>query len=587
MIALVLPQLLLTLAAPQASSSGALQPALTAAASTAPPAPGQAAGSHSGGSGPQQLTTCIPDWVPTFGANAGSIFALLVHDDGSGGGPALYAGGSFTSIGGVAANRIAKWDGTSWSPLGSGMSSTVHTLVVHDDGSGAGPALYAGGQFVIAGGVTVGKVARWDGTAWSALGGGITTSSSTSVRVLVTYDDGLGGGPALFAVGTFSHSSSSSPPANNVAKWDGVSWSQVGAGVNGLALTAAVFDDGSGPALYVGGDEIHFGGPEGAALVRWDGTAWARAGLVSFYPMSGPLALQVFDDGSGPALYAGGAFALDIPGSWPFATLARWDGVAWSIPGAPGPNTAVLSLGVFDDGSGGGPALYAGGIFTTAGGVAANRIAKWDGAAWSALGAGLNGPPRALTEYDDGSGAASLIVGGEFTSSPSGDSPIAAWRGCDTGPGSDFCFGDGSGTACPCGNAGGAGRGCANSTGLGARLRAKGTDSLTANDLVLRGENMPSGQVGVLLAGVNALNGGSGIHFGDGLRCVGGSLQRLGVRNVDAQGTASWGPGLGTLGGWVSGETRHFQLWFRDPLNPLPCEGIRNTSNAYAIDFGP
>ena len=35
--------------------------------------------------------------------------------------------------------------------------------------------------------------------------------------------------------------------------------------------------------------------------------------------------------------------------------------------------------------------LYAGGYFTTAGGVPANYIAKWDGSAWSALGSGMNG----------------------------------------------------------------------------------------------------------------------------------------------------------------------------------------------------
>ena len=52
-------------------------------------------------------------------------------------------------------------------------------------------------------------------------------------------------------------------------------------------------------------------------------------------------------------------------------------------------NNTVRALTVFDDGSG--PALYAGGAFTTAGGVAANHIAKWNGSSWSALGSGMNG----------------------------------------------------------------------------------------------------------------------------------------------------------------------------------------------------
>src|SRR5262249_44912063 len=74
------------------------------------------------------------------------VQALTSWDDGHG--PALYAGGSFTSAGGVAANRIAKWDGSSWSALGTGMNnSSVDALAVHDDGTG--PALFAGGGFTV------------------------------------------------------------------------------------------------------------------------------------------------------------------------------------------------------------------------------------------------------------------------------------------------------------------------------------------------------------------------------------------------------------------------------------------------------
>lgn len=66
---------------------------------------------------------CEPAWVPTFGerpGTSGNVSALAVFDDGTG--PALYAGGGFARAGGVSANYIAKWDGQSWSALGSGMS---------------------------------------------------------------------------------------------------------------------------------------------------------------------------------------------------------------------------------------------------------------------------------------------------------------------------------------------------------------------------------------------------------------------------------------------------------------------------------
>src|SRR5260370_30950689 len=91
-------------------------------------------------------------------------------------------------------------------------------------------------------------------------------------------------------------------------------------------------------------------------------------------------ALTVFDDGTGPALYAGCSFTA--AGGVAVNYIAKWDGNQWSALGG-GMNHVVMALTVFDDGTG--PALYAGGTFTTAGGAPANYIAKWNGTHWSAL----------------------------------------------------------------------------------------------------------------------------------------------------------------------------------------------------------
>src|SRR5260370_572219 len=85
------------------------------------------------------------------------VWALTAFDDGTG--PALYAGGQFTTAGGVAANYVAKWDGSQWSALGSGTDAVVWALTVFDDGTG--PALYAGGTFQRAGDMAVNHVAKW------------------------------------------------------------------------------------------------------------------------------------------------------------------------------------------------------------------------------------------------------------------------------------------------------------------------------------------------------------------------------------------------------------------------------------------
>lgn len=97
-----------------------------------------------------------------FAGTDDDVFAAVV--DGSGN---LYIGGGFTVAGEVVANRIAKWNGSSWTALGSGMNGGVRALAV------SGNDLYAGGSFTTAGGSAANNIAKWDGSSWSALGSGM------------------------------------------------------------------------------------------------------------------------------------------------------------------------------------------------------------------------------------------------------------------------------------------------------------------------------------------------------------------------------------------------------------------------------
>ncbi|TWT45100.1 Cortical protein marker for cell polarity [Phycisphaerae bacterium RAS1] len=362
-------------------------------------------------------------WSPLGSGMNFPVNCLTVFDDGSG--PALYAGGSFTSAGGVPASRIAKWNGASWSPLGSGMSSTVYALTVFDDGSG--PALFAGGGFTTAGDVESSRIAKWNGSSWSPLGAGVSDGTTvTAVYALTVFDDDSG--PALYAGGDFS--SAGGVTASRIAKWDGNSWCPLGGGVNDSVRAMTVFDDGSGPALYVGGDFTNAANGKVAAsrIAKCDGIRWSPLdigmsnGWVS--------ALTVFDDGSGPALYAGGFFTT--AGGVPANSIAKWNGSSWSALGI-GMNNTVFDLTVFDDGVG--AALFAGGLFTTAGGEAASRIGKWSGSNWSPLGSGISAGPfvsmvLAVTVFGDGSGPA-LYAGGNFSTAGGVlSSGIAVWGGC-------------------------------------------------------------------------------------------------------------------------------------------------------------
>lgn len=333
----------------------------------------------------------VAKWNGTTWSALGSgmndyVEALAVDGNGN-----LYAGGYFTIAGGVSASRIAKWDGTTWSGLGTGMNNLVMALAVDVNGN-----LYAGGSFTTAGGVSASRVAKWNGTNWSAVGSGqIATVYAVAV-------DGIGN---LYAGGGFT----SSGGAKYIAKWNGATWSQLGLGMNGEVYALAV--DASG-ILYAGGYFTTAGGVSAAHIAKWNGTTWSKlgSGLDSYVS-----AITV--DGSGK-LYVGGGFAK--AGGISASCIAKWSGTAWSALGA-GIDGDVYAVAV-----GGSGQLYAGGSFSTAGGVQADNLAKWNGAVWAPAGPGLNDGVDALAL--DGSG--NLYVGGYFTTAGGiSASRIAKWNG--------------------------------------------------------------------------------------------------------------------------------------------------------------
>jgi hypothetical protein len=521
-------------------------------------------------------------WADDFSSNGMDDYvgALLVHDDGSG--PALYAAGGFDQAGPTRAHHVAKWDGTGWSPLGLGTSGDILALSVYDDGSG--PALFATGIFWTAGGSSADHVAKWDGAGWSPLGSGLTGGGGTIPLYgssLGIYDDGSG--PALYVGGSFF--GAGGVPANNIARWDGANWTALGSGVSGAHVgvhALLAYDDGTGPALYVGGIFATAGGSTANGIARWNGTSWSSFGNGTNDPYGGVFALAVYDDGSGPALYAGGSFTA-IAGT-AADNIARWDGAAWSAVGA-GVGGGVGALCVHDDGSG--SALYVSGSFTTAGGTRANHIAKWNGTSWAALGTGLNQGAGALAEFDDGSDAdADLYAGGLFTTSGGlAAGYIAEWQGCGT---ETYCFGDGTlPTACPCGNTGATGHGCENSEGTGgAVLAASGSHSPDTVVLTASGERASA--FTIFLQGTASLP--NGLRFGDGVRCAGGSLKRLYKRS--AGGGVVLAPDFGAgepsitarsaaLGDvLLPGSTRYYQTYYRDPSPTFCPNPPGNTWNA-------
>lgn len=154
------------------------------------------------------------------------------------------------------------------------------------------------------------------------------------------------------------------------------------------------------------------------------------------------------------------------------------------------------------------------------------------------------------------------------------------------GVGTAFCFGDGSGSSCPCGNFGGAGEGCANSTASGAVIASTGSASVAAANLVLTGASLVPGQPGLYFQANQQVNGGLGNPFGDGLRCAGGGVRRLQVRQANGAGVSSTTIDLVAQGGVVAGNTHTYQIWYRDPTLG-PCGSGFNLTNGLAITWQP
>ncbi len=374
--------------------------------------------------GPIELvatSSCPSSWLPGFGGAdflTDNVQAIATFDDGTG--PVLYVGGKFISASGPPIKFLAKWDGQSWSTVGTGPTGMVNTLQVFDDGSG--PALFVGGAIPLgAGGVVSPNVIKWNGTTWSAVGAGL----NGTVKSLCVYDDGTG--PALFAAGDFT--ASGAAPMKYVAKWNGSTWSPLGSGLGAAGYALAVFDDGTGGGkqLYVGGGFVTAGGNPANLIARWNGSVWSPLGSGVSGALVRCLATVDLGPPSGLSLFVGGNFVL--AGGIGVGHIARWDLGTWSSVGG-GVDSPVYALTSYDDGTGGGVALFVGGGIQNAGGVPVANLAKWNGTSWSQVGGGLPASVLSFGYGQIGAGTSPyLVIGGQFASSPSGDPRLARW-GC-------------------------------------------------------------------------------------------------------------------------------------------------------------
>jgi hypothetical protein len=314
------------------------------------------------------------DWASMAGPND---VVTALQPDGLGN---LYVAGNFTMIGSVSALRIAKWNGSTWSALAAGIpNGTVNALGF------AGGKLFAGGSFTSVGGNSALGLAHWDGSSWTPMDLGAALTGSVVHAIAVSGTTVYVGGAFVFDI-AFGSNHVLTFDANNIG-----SKSHLPGRMDGIVRALAV----SGSNVYIGGDFTNIGGIMHNRIVRWNGSYNGMEVGVS----GGSVRCIAV---SGSTVYIGGLFTT--ASASPVNRVARWNGSSWSALGSGlGAQANAMVMNGTD--------LYVAGTFVTAGGSAANRIAKWDGTAWSALGSGITGgTPNALCLDPYGR----LFVGGSF-----------------------------------------------------------------------------------------------------------------------------------------------------------------------------
>lgn len=307
--------------------------------------------------------------------------------------------GSPLPVGGV-----ARWNGTGWASLGggvSGASAQVHALAVK------GGTLYVGGSFTQVGSVPANNIARWNGSTWDSLGAG---ANNTVFAIALSGDTVYIGGQFTQAGGR---------PASRVARWFGGAWDSLGAGTNGTVRTLAVH----GVNVYAGGGFSAAGGATAQRIARWTSSGgWSAlgSGLTGGYPDDNSVRSIVVNPRTGE-LYAAGDFTAS--GATSLRYVAKWSGSVWSAVGE-GFNREPYSLALDSSDH-----LYATGNMSTSGSLQVNTLAKFDGVRWTAVSTaktnGLNGIVRALAE-----GNGSVYAGGSFTTAgPIVARGIGRWNG--------------------------------------------------------------------------------------------------------------------------------------------------------------
>jgi len=278
----------------------------------------------------------------------------------------VFASGNFKLLGMANYTYLIRWDGAQWLNWSVPLKTPwigMRALVCSSN------AVYLGGEFDLwpnTNAPVCYHVGKWNGAAWEAMGRGLNigTSYNGSVRALTVAPNG-----DVYAGGVFNNSGGTQ--LLSIARWDGTNWNSVGGGLSGRVGASSLTTDVSalvfGPdgSLYVGGNFTNAGGVQALCLARWDGTNWHAV-------PGGPNAIIYALAFRSTNLFVSGVF-LSTDGKAATRIACR-SGTNWFGLGSGtsnGVNNNAMSMFNAEDG------LYIGGLFTQAGGRPAGYMTRW------------------------------------------------------------------------------------------------------------------------------------------------------------------------------------------------------------------
>lgn len=198
-------------------------------------------------------------WSPLGSSDLGEVRALAVL-------PNNQIVASFTYVPSIG-RAVAVWDGSQWMTLGNPSGTTdglINALLPLPDGT-----FIAAGSFRIIAGVPANRIARWSGTEWLPLGSGVSADAdwNISVNALATLPNG-----DIVAAGNFVTNTPGNVPAKHIARWNGQTWLPVGNRQGELITSMAATPDGQ---IFAGGAFYSQAIGGYVYMSRWDGSQWA------------------------------------------------------------------------------------------------------------------------------------------------------------------------------------------------------------------------------------------------------------------------------------------------------------------------